>query len=126
MIKTILGYRIVDGMSEQDYESWLFDVHVPDILANPYVDALVFNKVLRPVPNTSDGSVPIDSDETFYRIAEMHFADESAYANYLAWFRTHPIAPERSPAGRTDFRFYVVTEVTEVRRDDPPHARPAT
>ena len=116
MIKTILGYEIEPGVTPEEYERWLFDVHVPDIMANPHVDKLVFNKVLRPVRRTSDGSVSIDSGRMFYRIAEMHFADEAAYAAYLAWFDEHPIPAERSPAGRTAFRFYLVTEVTEVDR----------
>ena len=46
----------------------------------------------------------------------MHYADEDAYAKYLAWFEEHPIPAERGPAGRTDFTFYLVTESTEVTR----------
>lgn len=117
MIKTILGYDIEAGVSEEDYERWLFEVHVPDILANPYVERLVFNKVLRPVPTTSDGSVAITSGPSFYRVAEMHFRDEEAYAAYRAWFDEHPIPAERSPKGRTAFRFYLVTDVVEADRD---------
>ncbi len=115
MIKTILGYQIAPGMTEADYERWLFDVHAPDILANPYVDRLVFNKVEREVPYATGGT-PIPDDLTLYRIAEMHFADEAAYQQYLAWFAAHPIPPERSPAGRTAFLFYVVTTPTVVDR----------
>lgn len=115
MIKTVLAYDVEDGVSEEEYERWLFEVHVPDILANPHVDRLVFNRVLRTVPTTSDGSTPVDGP-SFYRVAEMHFADEDAYARYLDWFAEHPIPIERSPRGRTDFRFYVVTSVTEVDR----------
>jgi hypothetical protein len=116
MIKTVLGYQIEAGVSEQDYEDWLFNVHAPDILANPYVDRLVFNKVLRPVQSAT-GNTPVRQDVELYRIAEMHFADEHAYANYLQWFAEHPVPAERSPAGRTAFRFYVVTDVREVERD---------
>jgi hypothetical protein len=134
-IKTILGYEIQPGVTPEEYETWLFDVHAPDLLANPYLDRIVFNKVLRPVRQASGASadVPVGftfyriaemhyADEeayegyTFYRIAEMHYADEEAYENYLAWFREHPIPVERGPAGRTDFKFYLVTESTEVTR----------
>lgn len=118
MIKTVLGYDIEPGMSEEEYERWLFEVHVPDILANPHVERLVFNKVLRPVRRTSDGSTPVEG-QTFYRVAEMHFADEGAYERYLEWFRDNPIPVERSPKGRTAFKFYVVTSVTEVDRSGP-------
>ncbi|MDQ3732940.1 MAG: hypothetical protein M3400_02895 [Actinomycetota bacterium] len=115
-IKTILGYDIVDGVAAADYEKWLFEVHAPDLLANPHLDRIVFNKVLRPVTQASGGSAQVPVGHSFYRIAEMHFADEQAYANYRAWFAEHPIPPERGPAGRTDFKFYLVTESTEVTR----------
>lgn len=115
-IKTILGYDIVPGMSAEDYETWLFEVHAPDLLANPYLDRIVFNKVLRPVRQASGGTAQVPEGQTFYRIAEMHYADETAYANYLAWFDDHPLPAERGPGGRTDFRFYLVTESVEVTR----------
>ena len=57
MIKTILGYEIEDGVSPEEYERWLFDVHAPDLMANPYLDRIVFNKVLRPaVVFVADGA----------------------------------------------------------------------
>lgn len=115
-IKTILGYDIVDGVAAADYEKWLFEVHAPDLLANPHLDRIVFNKVLRPVTQASGNSADVPVGYTFYRIAEMHYADEDAYAKYLEWFQDNPIPPERGPAGRTDFKFYVVTESTEVTR----------
>ena len=109
-VRTILGYDIVDGVSEEDYEHWLFDIHVPDILANPHVDRLSFNKVLGPVGRASDGSATSDGQLTFYRIAEMEFADMEAYQAYLKWFEAHPVPPSRGPAGRTAFRFYLITD----------------
>jgi hypothetical protein len=115
-IKTILGYDIVPGVTPEDYEAWLFEVHAPDLLANPYLDKLVFNKVLRPVRQASGGTAPVPDGQTFYRIAEMHYANHEAYANYLAWFDEHPLPAERGPGGRTDFRFCLVTESTEVTR----------
>jgi hypothetical protein len=115
VIKTILGYQIEPGVSEADYEDWLFNVHVPDILANPFVDKLVFSKVLRPVPFTSGGT-PVHQALSLYRIAEMHFASEDAYKNYLQWFADHPVPADRSPAGRTAFKFYVVTSTREFGR----------
>ncbi|HEX6499994.1 MAG TPA: hypothetical protein VF054_13325 [Micromonosporaceae bacterium] len=116
MIKTILGYDIVPGMTEQDYERWLFEVHAVDLLANPYLDRIVFNKVLRTVRQASGGTARIATELSFYRIAEMHFADEAAYEAYLRWFEAHPIPVERGPSGRTDFRFYVLARPTVVDR----------
>ncbi len=115
-VKTILGYDIVPGVSPEEYETWLFEVHAPDLLANPYLDRIVFNKVLRPVSQASGGTATVPEGQTFYRIAEMHYADEEAYQHYLDWFNEHPLPAERGPAGRTDFKFYLVTESTEVTR----------
>ena len=111
---TILGYDIAPGVSPEEYETWLFQVHAPDLLANPHLDRIVFNKVLRPVRQASGGSADVPEGLSFYRIAPMHYADEQAYQDSLAWFAEHPIPAERGPAGRTDFRFYLVTESTEV------------
>jgi hypothetical protein len=119
MIKTVLGYNIEPGVSRDEYEDWLFNVHVPDIMANPFVDRLVFNKVLRPVTTTSGGTSAGDNNLEFYRIAEMHFNDEAAYQSYLDWFVAHPVPKERSPAGRTAFSFYLVTDASEVDRTTP-------
>ena len=118
MIKTILGYDIVAGVSPEEYERWLFEIHAPDLLANPHLDRIVFNKVLRPVRHASGDTASVPVGDTFYRIAEMHYADEDAYQAYLDWFTDHPLNPERGPGGRTDFRFYLVTESTEVTRDN--------
>ncbi|WP_219413536.1 DUF4286 family protein [Pseudonocardia nigra] len=116
-VKTILGYDVADGVSPEEYERWLFEVHAPDLLANPHLDRIVFNKVLRPVRQASGGTAEIPEGYTFYRIAEMHFADEAAYARYQEWFRANPIPIDRGPAGRTDFKFYLLAESTEVTRD---------
>jgi hypothetical protein len=122
MFKTILGYEIEDGVSPVDYEQWLFEVHAPDLLANPYLDRLVLNKVLRPVTVSSGGSADVPVGYTFYRIAEMHFADEAAYESYRKWFENNPIPAERGPAGRTKFKFYVAADSTEVTREGRPGA----
>lgn len=111
-IRTILGYDIEEGVDPEEYERWLFDIHIPDILANPFVDRLSFNKVLRPVAQASDGSPITKEGLSFYRIAEMEFADEDAYRSYIEWFAEHPVPSERGPKGRTKFKFYLVTEST--------------
>jgi len=116
MIKAMLGYDIVEGVTEEEYERWLFEVHAPDLLANPNLDRLVFNKVLRPVTSASGGTAEIPPSLMFYRIAEMHFASEEKYRAYREWFTTNPLPAERGPGGRTDFKFYLITESTEVER----------
>lgn len=118
-VKAILGYDLVEGVDVEEYERWLRQVHVPDLLANPFLDRIVFDTVVRPVTATSAGTPTTEEPMTFFRIAELHFADHSAYEAYLAWFEEHPIPPERGPAGRTRFRFYVLTESVEVSRESP-------
>lgn len=118
MIKAILGYTIYPGVSPEEYENWLFETHAPDLLANPHLDRIIFNKVLRPVTSASGGTAEVPPSLELYRIAEMHFADEDAYTSYRAWFADHPLPAERGPGGRTDFKFYLITEPTVVERGD--------
>jgi len=116
-VKAILGYDIIEGMPEEDYERWLWDIHYPDLLANPHLDRIVLNTVLRSVTTTSAGTATGADATTLQRIAELHFADHDAYENYLRWFEEHPIPLERSPAGRSNFHFYVLCDVIEASRD---------
>ena len=109
-VKAIPGYDIADGVSVDEYETWLAEIHFPDLLANPYLDRLVANTVVEPITATSAGTPTTDEPVTFYRIVELHFADHDAYDHYLEWFAKNPIPVERGPAGRTAFRFYVLTD----------------
>jgi hypothetical protein len=73
----------LEGFGVEEYERWLFEVHGPALLANPYLDRIVFNKVLRPVRQASGGTAEIPEGYSCCRIAKMHFADETAYE----WYR---------------------------------------
>lgn len=66
--KAILGYDIVSGVSQEQYEEWLFTVHVPDLLANPHLDRIVLNKVVGTVTHASGGAAPVPAGLTFYRV----------------------------------------------------------
>lgn len=110
MIKALIGYDIEPGVSVEEYERWLHEVHIPDLLANPHLERLVLNTVLGPVTQTSGGAATVEGGLTFYRIAELHFADLAAYEAYQAWFREHPLPVGRGPRGRTAFRFYLLAE----------------
>lgn len=118
MIKTLIGYDVEPGVSVEEYERWLREVHIPDLLANPHLTRLVFNTVLRPVTQTSGGAAPVEDGLTFYRIVEMHFEDLAAYERYLEWFREHPIPAQRGPRGRTAFRFYLLADSFEASHDE--------
>jgi hypothetical protein len=116
MIKAMVGYTLVPGVTPAEYDDWLWKVHTPDLLANPYIDKIVYNTVLRPVESASGDTMRLPPSLPLYRIAEMHFRDLAAYEDYRNWFRDHPIPPGRGPAGRTDFKFYLLTEVAEASR----------
>lgn len=115
--KVVIGYRIAQGVSREDYERWLWEVHVPDLLANPYLERMVYDTVVETVQSSSGGLVELPEGPPLYRVAELHFADLDAYRRYRAWFEEHPLEPTRGPGGRTDFVFYVLAESVEVTRE---------
>jgi len=106
MLKRIMGYDIEPGVSEAEYDEWLRRVHIPDLFANPNLKRVVFNTVTE----TVDGKV------TFFRISEMHFDDEKAHDDFVAWRERNPVPVERSPVGRTKFQFYVLADSEVVER----------
>lgn len=122
-VKAILGYDIVDGVDVEDYERWIWDIHVPDLLSNPHLDRLVFNTVVESVDSTSAGTSTATDVEPMYRVAELHFADMEAYRAYRDWFADHPIPEDRSPQGRTEFRFYFLTDSVTATREQPGGSR---
>jgi hypothetical protein len=115
-IKAILGYNIADGVSVEEYDSWLWDVHYPDLLANPFIHHVELNTVIRPITTTSAGTATAETPLVFDRIAELHFVDHDTYGRYLDWFKDNPIPRERSPEGMSEFVFYVLTEVKKAER----------
>lgn len=115
-VKALVGYDVEAGLTREEYDRWLFEIHVPDLLANPHLSHLVFNTVIDEVAATSGSATMPAQTVSLYRVAELHFADLDAYRRYRHWFEAHPIPPERSPAGRTGFKFYVLCDVVEVTR----------
>lgn len=115
-VKAILGYTRASNLSEEQYDDWLFTVHLPDLLANPHLNRVVVNKVTRPITSASGGTMEIPDGVPLQRISELYFDSEVAYMAYLAWFEAHPIPRERGPLGRTEFAFYVLTESIEIAR----------
>ncbi len=107
-LTVVLGYDIAPGVSDADYDRWLREVHYPDLLANPHLDRITLHDVERVERTTSGGAVRLPDTAPFQRVAELHFADDAAYAAYRAWFVEHPIDPARGPAGRTVFHHYLV------------------
>ena len=104
MVKAILGYDIMPGMSVQEYEKWLREIHIPDLARIPGLRKIVFNTV--------EGIV--QGETTFYRIAELHYDSMEAFEKAREWRKQNPVSDEKSPKGKTDFKFYVVCETEEV------------
>lgn len=104
MVKAILGYDIMPGMTVEAYEKWLREIHLPDLAKIPGLRRVVFNTV--------KGTVR--GDTTFYRIAELHYDSMEAFEKAAKWRAENPVAEGRGPEGKTDFKFYVVFESEEV------------
>lgn len=107
MVKAILGYDIFPGISVEDYEKWLFEIHLEDLKKIPGLKRVVFNTVCDTV---MEGA-------SFYRIAELHYENMEAFNLAMAWRKENPVSKERSPIGKTDFKFYVVCETEEIEVD---------
>jgi uncharacterized protein (DUF2267 family) len=103
LVKAILGYDIMPGISVQNYEKWLKEVHLPDLAKIPGLKRVVLNTVRGLVRG----------ETTFYRIAELHYESMEAFEMARAWREKNPVPRERSPEGKTDFKFYVVCESEE-------------
>ena len=103
MFKAILGYDIMPGMSVEAYEKWLREVHIPDLSRVPGLRKVVFNTV----------KGMVRGETTFYRIAELHYDSMEAFEKAMKWRQQNPVSKDRSPEGKTDFKFYVVCETEE-------------
>lgn len=104
MVKAILAYDIMPGMSVAEYDKWLREIHIPDLSKIPGLRKIVFNTVKGIVLG----------ETTFYRIAELHYDSMEAFERAKKWREQNPVSEERSPKGKTDFKFYVVCETEEV------------
>lgn len=104
MVKAILGYDIMPGMSVEAYEKWLREIHLPDLSKIPGLRKVVFNTVKGIVRGST----------TFYRIAELHYDNMESFSKAMKWREENPVLVERSPQGKTDFKFYVVCETEEI------------
>ena len=104
MVKAILAYDIMPGMSVAEYDKWLREIHIPDLSRIPGLRKIVFNTVKGIVLG----------ETTFYRIAELHYDSMEAFERAKKWREKNPVSEERSPKGKTDFKFYVVCETEEV------------
>ncbi len=106
MVKVVLGYRVEPELTAEEYDRWLYEIHVPDLLANPYLQKIVFNTVFE----------TLRGDHDLYRVSELHYENQESYQKARAWSEANPTPEERGPTGRSDFVFTVACEVVEVDR----------
>jgi hypothetical protein len=103
MVKVILGYDIMSGMSVGAYGKWLREVHIPDLAKIPGLKKVVFNTV----------KGIVRGETSFYRIAGLHYESMEALERAVKWWEKNPVSREGSPEGKADFKFYVVCESEE-------------
>ena len=106
MVKAILGYDIMPGVTFDEFEKWFREIHIPDLSTIPGVKKFVINTV--------KDIVREDVPARFFRIAELHYDSMESYEKAKKWREKHPFPVERSPQGKTDFKFYLVCETEEI------------
>jgi hypothetical protein len=96
-IRLVFAYSLRPGVDSEEFERWLYAIHIPDLLENPYITRLVLNRVI---------AGPDGEPGRYYRTAEQHFVDEEAYRRSLDWRREHPVPAARAadPLIEIDFR----------------------
>jgi hypothetical protein len=96
MVKAILAINLLPGVEAKEYEEWLHEKHLRELLAIPGLRKLVFNTVEDTVVGTARP----------FRIVEQHYDDMEAYQRSRAWLEKNPISTSRGFL--TDFVFFVV------------------
>lgn len=101
----LIAYDVREPLSKQEHAAWLRE-HMHDLMANPWLDKIIWHTACA----DKKAMLPSSSVE-FYRLEEMHFQDYAAYKSYLSWFKDQPpILPPRTPAGKSNFHFYLLSE----------------
>jgi hypothetical protein len=107
-VRLVFAYRLRPGVDSSEFERWLYDIHIPDLVANPYIKRLVLNRVI---------ASPDGEPARYYRTAEQHFDDEDAYRKSQEWREQHPVPESRSAAPLIEVDFRVVCSGEEVDCD---------
>jgi len=116
-VRGLLAYNLESGVTIPEYDKWLFEQHYPDLFENPALKGITLHTVLPDKPTLSSGKkVDVDPATEFWRLAELHFDSLDDYRSYVSWFQQHSIPSQRSPTGRSAFRFYVLAGTQEIQR----------
>jgi hypothetical protein len=103
MVKAILAMNLLPGVEVEEYEKWLREKHLDELLAIPGLRKLVFNTVEGAIAGTARP----------FRIVEQHYDDMEAYQRSRAWLEKNPIST--SSGFLTEFIFFVVCTSEEVQ-----------
>eukprot|EP00927_Polykrikos_kofoidii_P040976 TRINITY_DN34919_c0_g1_i1.p1 TRINITY_DN34919_c0_g1~~TRINITY_DN34919_c0_g1_i1.p1 ORF type:complete len:185 (+),score=27.87 TRINITY_DN34919_c0_g1_i1:96-650(+) len=106
----LLAYNVCEPLTEAEYDRWLFDVHYHDLMANPFLQKIVLRTVNRDRKAKLSSGAAVTNEIEFYRLAELHFRDFEAYDSYIQWFQANVIPPVRTPAGKSAFKFYLLSQ----------------
>ena len=85
-------------------------------MVNVFLAQMINVDHLPPAARNAVCKVSNSLDDIAKYTADIMRRDMAAYEAYRAWFQEHPLPPERGPAGRTDFKFYLLAEVAEATR----------
>jgi len=118
----LLAYDVCKPLTEEQYDRWLFDEHYHDLMANPHLEKLVLHTVSRDKKAKLSSGATIENKVGFYRLCELHFRNQAAYDSYIEWFKTNVIPQERTPAGKSAFQFYHLSEFETISRGSSPAA----
>jgi enoyl-[acyl-carrier-protein] reductase (NADH) len=112
----LLAYDVCDGLTKEEYDAWLYDVHYHDLLANPHLLRIELRTVDPEKKAILSSGAPVTNELQFYRLAEMHFASHESYTEYIGWFSANVIPPPRTPAGKSAFKFYLLSQSEAICR----------
>lgn len=113
----LLAYSILEREGGVDeYDRWLYSEHYPDLLANPHLQKICLRSVCPGKKARLSSGASVVNELEFDRLAELHFASHDAYAQYIEWFQANVVPKARTPAGRSAFKFYLLSEGEWVAR----------
>lgn len=114
-VRGVLAYDVCEPLTKEQYDEWLFDVHYHDLLANPYLKKIVLSTISEERKAKLSSGAEVDG-ERFFRLAELHFDSYDDYNEYVKWFQQHVVPADRTPAGKSAFKFYLLADVEEIAR----------
>jgi len=112
----LIAYDVCQPLTEAEYDKWLFDVHYHDLMANPYLEKIVLRTVNKDKKALLSSGAAVKNEVDFFRLAELHFQNHAAYSKYIEWFQANAIPSLRTPAGKSAFKFYLLSESESIMR----------